>query len=177
MPRTARLLTPVTLAALLLAGCTPSTPMPAPPPTPDATPVFASDEEALAAAEEAYGKYLAMVATVLADGGRDPERLKPFLTHDLFLEEVGSYADLRANGWHGVGSYSFEMSPQRLDLATGDLDVYVCDDRSALEIVDANGNSVVSPDRPDRAASQVTFVWQDKLVIASQIAWEGSGIC
>jgi hypothetical protein len=55
MRRTARLPLPLLLITLVLAGCTQPDPMPTPPPTPSASPVFASDEEALAAAEEAYG--------------------------------------------------------------------------------------------------------------------------
>ena len=57
------------LVALLLGGCT-GTPAPTASPTPSASaaePVFASDEEALAAAVEAYEKYRAasaLIATV-----------------------------------------------------------------------------------------------------------------
>ena len=42
---------------LLLTGCSLASPEVAPTPTPSATPVFASEEEALAAAEEAYAAY------------------------------------------------------------------------------------------------------------------------
>jgi hypothetical protein len=138
--------------------------------------VFASDEEALAAAEEAYGKYLETVALVMADGGREPERLRPFLTEKLFESELTSYEQLAANGWHGVGSYSFEMSPQDVDLTAGNVSVYVCDDRSQIDVLDANGESVVAADRPDRAASEVEFVWTGSLVISSQTAWDGGGV-
>ncbi|MCS0500577.1 hypothetical protein [Protaetiibacter mangrovi] len=176
MRRTARLLPPA-LALLLLTACTTPAPMPTLPPTPDADPVFASDEEALAAAEEAYGKYLTAVATVLADGGSQPERLEPFLTADLYAQELPAYEELQEQGWKGVGTYSFAMTPQDVDASSGDIAVYVCDDRSNLDIVDETGNSVVDPGRPDRAASEVLFVWNGGLRIAAQTSWDGGGVC
>ena len=72
MRRTARLLPLAVLGAALLAGCLPTDPPVTPPPTSDLEPVFASDEEALAAAEEAYGAYLAAADEILSSGGADP---------------------------------------------------------------------------------------------------------
>ncbi|MFT4028689.1 MAG: hypothetical protein QM675_02335 [Protaetiibacter sp.] len=167
----------VAALALALVGCTTPDSTPTPPPTSDAAPVFASDEEALAAAEEAYGEYLATVSQVLADGGTHPERLKRYLVATLYEEELAGYEELAANGWRGIGAYSFEMTPQDLDPASGELAVYVCDDRSALDIVDASGNSVVEDGRPDRAPSEVNFVWDGALLIESQTAWDGGGVC
>src|SRR5690606_919779 len=92
MRRTARLPLPLLLITLVLAGCTQPDPMPTPPPTPSAAPVFASDEEALAAAEEAYGKYLETVDAILADGGSNAERLKPLVTSALFEHEREGFA-------------------------------------------------------------------------------------
>ncbi len=59
----------VALAVLLLSGCLP--PQTTVTPTPEATaaPVFASDEEALAAATAAYAAYLAMSDQIFAEGG------------------------------------------------------------------------------------------------------------
>ncbi|HWU47090.1 MAG TPA: hypothetical protein VN133_10080, partial [Humibacter sp.] len=55
------------LGALLLggvlAGCTPSAPKPTHSPTASRTPMFASDEEALKAATDAYAAYLKMSDT------------------------------------------------------------------------------------------------------------------
>ncbi len=61
----------VTLAVLLLVltGCTPGDEVVVPDPEPTVEPMFATDEEALAAAEEAYGAYLAASDASLAGGG------------------------------------------------------------------------------------------------------------
>lgn len=177
MRRTARLPLPLLLAAMLIAGCATPAPMPTAPPVPSEAPVFASDEEALAAAEEAYGRYLETVALVLADGGSGPERLRPFLTDDLFTQELVGYEDFATRGWRAVGQHSFDLTLQDFDPGTGDVTAYVCDDRSQLDIVDSHGASVVAPDRPDLAASEVGFVWRGALIIASQTAWNGGGVC
>ena len=62
--------------ALVLTGCVGS-PAPTPSPTPtEAAPIFASDEEALAAAVKAYELYTRSVASqVTDDGGVEPERV------------------------------------------------------------------------------------------------------
>jgi hypothetical protein len=139
--------------------------------------VFASDEEALAAAEEAYGKYLETVALILSDGGGNPERLKPFVTEEIYTRDAPGYQEYAVRGWRGVGTVSFTIAPQDIDLTTGNLSTYVCEDRSGFDVIDADGVSVVPPTRIERTALEVGFEWQDRLVIAAQEGWEGSGVC
>jgi hypothetical protein len=177
MRRTASLPLPLLLTALLLAGCTDPSPMPTPPSTPSQTPVFASDEEALAAAEEAYGKYLATVALVLADGGKDPERLSPLVGADLYDRDIPGYQQFAEEGWRGIGKITFTMSAQNLDLESGELNTYVCEDRSGFDVVNSAGASVVPDSRPDRTALEVGLIWDEGLKIATQEGWEGGGVC
>ena len=176
MPRTARLLTPVTLAALLLAGCTPSTPMPAPPPTPDATPVFASDEEALAAAEEAYRTYVATVDAILQDGGANAERLRDLASEELLTVQREGFDAFAANGWRSEGNTelrNFVLQQYR----ERNVVLYVCADVSAVDVVDSEGNSKVSPDRPPESTHEVSLHWDDKFIIVSDEPWSGDGVC
>ena len=59
-PRVAALLGSAGVLALALSGCAGApTPTPTPPSSASAAPIFASDEEALAAAEAAYERYRA----------------------------------------------------------------------------------------------------------------------
>ncbi len=70
--------------ALVLTGCVGS-PAPTQSPTPtEAAPIFASDEEALAAAVEAYEALSQQRRTKITDdGGAEPERIDPFVTDRL----------------------------------------------------------------------------------------------
>ncbi|PZQ91928.1 MAG: hypothetical protein DI534_03005 [Leifsonia xyli] len=175
MRRTTRLLTPTLLAALLLAGCTTPAPMPSAPPSSDATPVFASDEEALAAAQEAYGKYIAAADAVVGESGAGSDRVKPFLSVPLFERDVASFAQFGENEWRGTGKTTFEMKLQRRDSKA--IVAYVCDDFSGTDVIDKNGQSVVPPDRQTRIPYEVEFDVKDNLRIVRKDLWDGSGVC
>jgi len=87
-----------------LVGCVPG-PDASPSPTATAAgPRFASDEEALAAAEEAYAAYLAMSDRIAQDGGRDPERIAEFVTEEQLARELEIYKLLSSSGAHQIGS-------------------------------------------------------------------------
>lgn len=176
MRRTASLPLPLLLTALLLAGCTDPSPMPTPPPTPSQTPVFASDEEALAAAEEAYGKFLSASDSVLSNGGHYDDELKAMATDAVIAKEMASFETFRTNGWHLVGSSAFEMTLQRYEPDT--IVTYSCDDIASTDVLDDSGASVVSADRPTRVPFEVTFEIQGAaLLIADRTRWDGGGVC
>ncbi|HEU4807654.1 MAG TPA: hypothetical protein VFT01_05275, partial [Homoserinimonas sp.] len=80
--------------AMLLSGCVPQDPEVVPPPEPSTEPVFASDEEALAAATDVYKAYLAMSDLIAQEGGREPERLEPYVSVDLLKEEEQAFESI-----------------------------------------------------------------------------------
>jgi hypothetical protein len=171
MRRKARLPLPLLLITLVLAGCTQPDPMPTPPPTPSASPVFASDEEALAAAEEAYGKYLAAADEVINDGGSQPERILEFVSEDLYEQELAGYKRLSESGWHGVGNTVFSLTLQQYDNKS--VVVYACDDLGATDIVDQEGVSVVKPGRVLVVPYEVEFDPTDSMRLIRKEVWEG----
>jgi len=175
MRRTARLPLPLLLLALALVGCTPSDPMPTPPPTPSEAPVFASDEEALAAAEEAYGAFLSATDAVIRDGGSQPERVQKYLSPELYERELAGYEQLVQNGWHGVGSTTFKLVLQYF--RGGSVVTYACDDVSQTDVLDSNGQSVVLEGRSERVAYEVEFDADNDLVIVRKDVWSGGGVC
>ncbi|MFT4284557.1 MAG: hypothetical protein QM598_06970 [Protaetiibacter sp.] len=175
MRRTPRLLAPPLLAALLLGGCTTPDPTPTPPHTTDAAPVFASDEEALAAAEEAYGKYIATVDAILNDGGASPERLEPLVSAEIYANEVTGFAEIAENGWRGKGATQANLSLQKYDKS--ELTSYVCEDISGTDILDGDGKSVVKPNRQTLLPYVVTFDLHDHLRILEKERWDGSSVC
>lgn len=175
MRRTARLPLPLLLTALLLAGCTDPTPMPTPPPTPSETPVFASDEEALAAAEEAYAEYISTVDAILADGGANPERLAPLVSDEVFARESAGFKSYVDHGWHAVGQTSFHLVLQQFDNA--ELTAYVCENISDTDVLDSSGQSIVQEDRSTRFAFEVRYALGADLILTAKDPWTGGGVC
>lgn len=173
MRRTARLPLALLLAGLTLGGCATPTPMPTVPPA-TAEPVFASDEEALAAAEEAYGAYMAAADAVINDGGAAPERIQPFVSEELFGQELGGYQILLENGWRGTGTSTFSLTLQRFD--DDEVVVYACDDVSATDVVDASGNSVIRAGRASIVPYEVELDPHDSMRIVRKELW-GAGAC
>lgn len=176
MRRTAHLSAALLLTALVLTGCTTPTPMPTAPPEPSIAPVFASDEEALAAAEEAYGRFLATLDQIFIDGGSDPERLRQVASEEIFLHESGGFEQLRREGLRGVGATTSTLTFQSANLTAGEVTVYACDDISGTDIVDAAGNSVVADRRVVQYQYEV-LLGENPMIVRSRTPWDGSSVC
>ncbi len=152
----------------LLAACTPE-----PEPNPTKTALFASEEEAFAAAEETYQEYLDAYASIDASDPKSYEETQPFIAGDYAAAEREGLSELRAEGLTRKGTsvlVAFEgtrfVKPDRIE-------AHACTDVSGTDIVDAGGNSVVSPDRPDKYALELTFVVDgDKLKLTDAQAVE-----
>lgn len=151
--------------------------------TPSSTPVFASDEEALAAAEAAYGAYLEVSDAIFAEGGANPERLGEVASGDFLDASIAGFQNVAAKGWrstgrskiHSIELQKFDPTAASVDVAT----VYLCDDVSAVDVLDASGASVVSPSRPDRTLFEVSLDIDpstNRLLVSSQEVW-GDGQC
>lgn len=176
-----RMLPAVVLATLLLAGCVP-TPSPTPTPEPTATPVFASEEEALAAAEEAYGAYVAELDRALAtldDGGLDQ-----FAEGEALDLATQSVANLAEKGQHQTGASIARVvelvHPGELLAGSDPAQIYACLDISNAHIVDGSGAQVDPPERPDVIPMLVSLNWDTEravILIAEEEVWEGENFC
>lgn len=175
MRRTAHLPLTLLLAAVVLTGCVTPAPMPTAPPTPADAPVFASDEEALAVAEEAYGRVVEATDSIIRDGGNEPERVESLLSPALYEREAAGYEQLRQNGWRGIGATKFKLQLQSFGASF--VVVYACDDLSNTDVVDAEGTSVVLADRLEHVAYEVEFDVEDNMLLVRKDRWEGSGVC
>ncbi len=173
-------------AALLLAlaGCVPTGTGGSPSPSASATPVFASDAEALAAAEKAYAAYLTVSDQIANDGGKDPERLDGLALRTLLSDDRYGFQSFADKGWHSVGTTTLTKTIlQSTDLGTeatnqGAVTVYLCEDVSGVDVVDMNGVSVVSAGRPKQQQFQVSFdLVQSRLIPSEREPWAGSSIC
>jgi len=170
-----------TAVMLALAGCVPSDSPATSEPSASLTPVFASDAEALAAAEAAYAAYQAAVDKVLVDGGSDPGRLQPLVSKRVYADELKGFRLASSKGWRSTGGTTFDhftlesytpSDPSEVVIA------YVCSDVSSVNVFDASGASVVAESRPDRTPFEVTFALRDgDLTMASNDVWSGGGVC
>ena len=166
------------VVTLMLAGCVPSAPSASPTPEPSTTPVFASEEEALAAAEEAYAVYVALADQIFKEGGADPERLSEVATGTFLEATVEGFRQSQIEGLQSTGGTVFRnatlqmYSPESAPLEV--VSIYVCEDISAVDVVDASGRSVVSPDRPDTTVFQAIFDLSadGNLLLSSREVWK-----
>lgn len=153
----------VTIAALALialgslTGCT-TEPNPAPTPTP----AFASEAEAFAAAEKVYRAYNDALNELDAARPATFEPLYMLASGDLEAADRENFSVMHADGHvirgdARVVSFDGESSspPYKRVVAV------VCLDVSAVEVIDADGRSLVAPGRPNVYALSVEFVAGD----------------
>ncbi|TAL41942.1 MAG: hypothetical protein EPN91_09425 [Salinibacterium sp.] len=122
--------------------------------------MFASQEEAVAAAEDVYGRYVKIADQIFVDGGEHPERLEAVATGGYLRALLHGFARVRAEGQHSTGGTrfrDFSLQSYRPNGTTGILTAYVCEDISKVDVFDDQGDSVVSPTRPDTTIFQVAF--------------------
>jgi hypothetical protein len=151
--------------------------------TPTSAPVFASDEEALAAATDAYAGYIETADQIITDGGAHPERIEQFATDELAKAEIESYREFESQGLHGTGLSTFSnlsiQSHSRGEKAV--VTAYVCSDVSGTDIVDSNGRSTLASTRQTRVPFLIVFDLADpgstQLKVASADVWKGEGVC
>lgn len=145
------------LVGAVLTGCTPEVQQsPSPVPSSAATPMFASDEEALAAAEKAYAEYLKVSDEIAQAGGANPERIDAVVVDSWAAKEKGGFAQLQEKGYKQVGSTKYDHFKLQ-GVSDVEISAYVCSDLSGTSVVDAMGNAVTPPDRPTRISVLATF--------------------
>ncbi len=172
----------LTLAALLLSGCVPSAPPATSTPSPAATPVFASEEDALVAAEAAYAEYLRVSDAITADGGTEPERIEPLVTAEQYEVELEGFLIYSSRGWKTTGASSFSdvvLQSYRDQGGIANISLYVCSDISALKIFDSAGSDLTPSEVPERQTLQLFFTTQETsdLLLESAEIWNSESGC
>ncbi|MBM7829405.1 hypothetical protein JOE59_000110 [Agromyces cerinus] len=172
--------------ALLLSGCAGGVPTASPSPSADAAePIFASDEEALAAAESGYSSHLALVDQVTASGGVDVSRLREVATSSYAENLTDSLGRLQESGTHTAGDTRFDSVGliERFETeGVATVSVYLCLDVTDVRVVDAGGQDVTPPDRRNRAPIQVELesgsaAEPTQLVVSGAQSWAGDDFC
>ena len=165
----------------VLTGCVGS-PSPTQTPTPtEAAPVFASDEEALAAAESAYERYQAMSSDATSTGEVPPDA-ESIAVGDALALVKEAVQKLSAEGLQTVGTPAFSTHElQSIDFEQGRGSIvafYVCDDLRGVDVVDQSGASAVRPDRVEDVPYLVVAEGPgEALVISTKELWERENFC
>lgn len=169
----------VPVVALSLTACSVTSTTPAPVNTSSAeTPAFATDEEALAAAQAAYAEYLQVSDQIARDGGANPERLSKYVSNSLFDEEIKGFQEIQTSALKAIGNSKFDtLHLQSND--GGSISTYLCIDHSMIRIFDTSGTDVTNPTRSDRIPLVVTFqvLNNDRLIIEKSETWSGENYC
>lgn len=163
----ATLIAAVALASL--TGCSPEPAVPTAPPAATAEPLFATDEEALAAAEAAFEEYLAVTNMVLQEGGVNPERIRPLVSDKVWESDLEDAERWQRDGLTSIGGTALETIELQQTFANAagltEVITYNCLSLSNVDVVDRNGRSIVSPDRPE------AFVVEAVVGFASELDW------
>jgi len=184
MPRRRALVAlPLVLLVASLAACTESTRIPPAEPPSATQPLFASDEEALAAATAAYEEFLSVSGRILRDGGSKPERLKPFVSKDVYTSEAEGFATLASNGWRATGD-SVLVETQLQQHQSGppgvaEVIAYVCVSVEGNDIVDRAGTSQVAADRSVELTFEIVYMSNDEgdLLLERKTLWSEGSSC
>jgi len=160
-------------AAVMLSGCL----APAPEPTPTSTAVFASEDDAFAAAEETYRAYVDAANQRREDATSDPDP-QSFLVGDALQTDIDSRREFDDLGVRIVGPSEISaIALQSADLNTGDVAIRACYDSTAARVVNEVGDDVTKPDRDPTVLVQVSLTpVGSQLLIANISAVEG-GSC
>ncbi|GAA5209131.1 hypothetical protein [Microbacterium kyungheense] len=157
-------------AAVMLCGCL----APAPEPTPTPTAVFASEDEAFAAAEETYRAYVDAANARREDPDSEPDP-QSFLVGDALERDVDSRRELAELGLQLVGSSSVtDMSFISADVSTGDVVIQACYDSGGARVIDKTGVDVTPADRDATVMISIESVRMgDRQIIESMSPVEG----
>lgn len=168
----------ISIASLTLVGCSTTTPEAIPTSSSvEQAPAFASDEEALAAAQAAYAEYLSVSDQIARDGGSNPERLKPLVSGDQYSQEINSFEAYSSGGLRSVGEMTFDTF-HKAGQDQSDISFYLCLDSSQSRVFNELGEDVTPHERVDRWPMYVTFsINKSKLLVASSETWSGQNFC
>lgn len=186
MPRTARRLAAFLLAGatlMSLAACAPGGREPMPSPTAAQTdePIFASDEEALAAAVAAYEAYLDTEQRITQSDDTDSELIRAVTTTEYADELIEQYDSIRQSSLRleGRGKLdSARLAEHSSDGSVTFVSIYACSDVSGVRVIDQSGSDV-TPQRADRVPVLIEFERQgdELLLVAGSDKWPGEDFC
>ena len=173
-------------AGLILSGCVPADPEVTPPAEPSSEAIFASDEEALAAATDAYEAYLKMSDLIAQEGGKNPERIAPLVTEEWLAKEIAGNEELIKSGRRLVGNFAMRSTSLQQTFPDGPASVvvviYACIDPNGSRLLDSHGTDVTPDFLKSPWANEVTLVSSigaaaPKLLLSEEEPWSDTASC
>ncbi|WP_156876641.1 hypothetical protein [Microbacterium luticocti] len=144
------------LVLAVLTGCTPQPPQPKSSPTP--SPRFTSEADAYKAAEDTYRVYVDAFNRLDPSKPATLEEIYRLETGDALAADKKALSQDHADGVRISGeSHITVMEPASVTLSPLVVKLSVCLDVSEIEVFDADGNSLVDPDRPDVHSTTVAI--------------------
>lgn len=166
-----------------LAGCGPAEkPAPSTTSQTDQSDDQWSKADVLAGATAAYSRYLVLADQILADGGLAPERIENVASPEFakqFSSEVAQYSSAGLKTVGATTTKSVELQSWSSSGGLLQVSLYICEDVSGVDVVDASGASVVSPNRDATTPYAVVFEGDDigSLILDSKDLWTGADFC
>ncbi|WP_345802352.1 hypothetical protein AAIB33_04450 [Microbacterium sp. AZCO] len=146
-------------AVLAIVGLTTSGCLPQPDAEPTPSSGFSSEKEAFAAAEGTYRAYVDALNGVDLSDPKTFEDVYAWTTGDLNATDRKTFSQMHADGWVVGGESRISRIDQ--ESASPELDqveIAACVDVSTVTLIDADGVSKVSDDRPATQSTRVTLV-------------------
>jgi hypothetical protein len=166
------------LLLVLLSGCAPSDASTPPEPTATFVAPYATDEEALAAAEEAYAEYVRVINVTLRTAVVDKALLESVAVGAELEDAIDVYSRLASEGKHSTADITFDQSSLQRYSRDGSpkelVTIYACEDLSKAYLLDSSGKRVKDEDVPPRMV-QVSFDYsteQEKLLLSDRQLWK-----
>ncbi|EAR23854.1 hypothetical protein A20C1_13426 [marine actinobacterium PHSC20C1] len=165
------------LLLALLSGCAPSDASTPPEPSSTFVAPYATDEEALAAAEEAYAEYVRVMRESYRPDASDPSALYTVASGGHLMELLSEFEDRVADGRYLLGTQSFDqivLQRYSRDSSSSEMiAVYLCDDLSGLSIY--RDGEKIAPDEPiPPTTMQVVFDFNPdskSLLVSARDLW------
>ncbi|TFD24312.1 hypothetical protein E3T31_03160 [Cryobacterium sp. TMS1-13-1] len=151
----------------------------------EAPPIFASNDEALAAAEAAYAAYEALSDSITADGGTGGDRIEPAASPKYLPDLLDSFVGFSKTGFISRGSSTFDnvsLIRNSVEPRGGvSIELYLCSDISEVRLIDKTGADVTPAGRTNRTPLQVGFTSSaanpSLLLLDKEDVWSGRNFC
>jgi hypothetical protein len=172
-------------AALLLSGCAPTAHIAGPAPQSISTPIFANEDEALAAATKAYAAYVKVSDEITADGGVHSERIAPYVTRSQLIRDKKVFENYKSKGYISEGTSKFHSVVLQAYSDGGqsalNLVVYLCLDLSHIRLMDSSGSDITPQGLETPSPMQITLARgansEHTVVIERSESWSGDDFC